>query len=108
MTELLDTWQADFSALESAEEYCEFFGIDYDKTLLGRNRMGLLQSFHNLLPSDWGTLEFVELRRLFALAYSGMAVSSAREEQLFKVFKTPVYGISIDSIGGRRKGSTCH
>lgn len=108
MNTTLENWQDDFLDLESAEDYCEFFGIEYDKVLLGRGRLAVLQSFHNLLPQDWGTLDYDELRRLFTLAYTNMLTSSAREEQLFKVFKTPVYGISIESIGGRRKGAACH
>lgn len=100
-------WQEEFSELESAEDYCNFFGIDYDKALLARNRLAVLQRFHDLLPQDWGTLDYAGLRALFVMAYANMTNSSAREEQLFKIFKPPVVSIPLSSIGGRRKGATC-
>lgn len=103
-----DNWRSQFAMLESAEEYCDFFEIDFDPCLLARNRLAVLQQFHNLLPADWGQLTFAELRCLFALAYTSLECSSAREKQLFKVFKTPVFGVPIEAIGGRNKGLICH
>lgn len=103
----LSTWQRDFADLSSAEDYCNFFGIDYDPAVLASKRLAVLQRFHDLLPRNWGTLEFAELRAMFALAYSSMIDSTAREAQLFKIFKPLVVGIPITSIGGRRKEATC-
>ena len=102
-----ENWRDTFAELESAEQYCEFFVIDFDPNVLARNRLAVLQGFHNLLPADWGTLDYLQLRNLFCLAYSSMTHSSAREEQLFKVFKKPVYCIPISAIGGRKKEATC-
>ena len=108
-TTINEDWKEEFSELQSAEEYCDFFEIDWNRDLLARNRLAVLQRFHDLLPPNWGTLDYAELRALFAMAYSSMLTSSAREAQLFKIFKTPIYGISIESIGGRRKASSsCH
>ena len=42
MNTTLDNWQDHFLELESAEDYCEFFGIEYDKVLLGRGRLAVL------------------------------------------------------------------
>lgn len=104
-----EEWKEAFAELQSAEEYCDFFEIDFDRSLLARNRLAVLQRFHDLLPPNWGTLSYAELRALFAMAYSSMLTSSAREAQLFKIFKTPVYGIPLTAIGGRRKASSsCH
>ena len=108
MTTITADWQQDFAELESAEDYCNFFGIDYDKGLLARNRLAVLQRFHDLLPQDWGALDYAELRTLFGMAYANLAHSSARDEQLFKVFKPQIVGIPLSAIGGRRKGATCH
>ncbi|MDR3413833.1 MAG: nitrogenase-stabilizing/protective protein NifW, partial [Formivibrio sp.] len=93
--------------LSNAEDYCDFFGIDYDQAVLSSKRLAVLQRFHDLLPRNWGTLEFAELRAMFALAYSSMIDSTAREEKLFKIFKPLVIGIPLSSIGGRRKESAC-
>ncbi len=98
-------WQLDFAELECAEDYCDFFGIDFDKTLLARNRLAVLQRFHDLLPQDWNTLDYAGLRTLFGMAYANLSHSSAREEQLFKIFKPPVVSIPLSAIGGRRKGA---
>ena len=103
-----ENWQERFSELESAEEYCEFFGIHLDRDLLARNRLAILQRFHDLLPAHWGALGYDELRTTFALAYSSMADSSARDAQLFKIFKPQIVGIPLSAIGGRRKEATCH
>lgn len=103
-----ENWQEGFSELESAEEYCDFFGIDFDHGLLARNRLAILQRFHDLLPAHWSTLAYAELRTIFALAYSSMIDSSAREAQLFKIFKPHIVGIPLSAIGGRRKEATCH
>lgn len=108
MTQLAQNWQERFSELESAEEYCEFFGIDLDRDLLARNRLAILQRFHDLLPGNWGGLGYEELRTTFALAYSSMMASSARDAQLFKIFKPQIVGIPLTAIGGRRKGAACH
>ncbi len=107
MNDSSENWQARFGELESAEEYCEFFGIDFDRNLLARNRLAILQRFHDLLPVQWGALDYAELRRVFALAYSSMMDSSARDARLFKIFKPQVVGIPLSAIGGRRKEATC-
>jgi nitrogenase-stabilizing/protective protein len=108
MSDTIENWQARFAELESAEEYCDFFGIDLDRSLLARNRLAILQRFHDLLPAQWGALAYEELRTTFLLAYSSMIDSSAREAQLFKIFKPQIVGIPLSAIGGRRKEATCH
>lgn len=100
-------WQENFAELVSAEDYCEFFGIEADLAVLASKRLAVLQRFHDLLPANWSTLQYAELRALFAMAYSTMIDSSAREEKLFKIFKPLVVGIPLSAIGGRRKETTC-
>lgn len=100
-------WQSNFGDLSSAEDYCEFFGIDFDPAVLSSKRLAVLQRFHDLLPANWSTLQYTELRALFALAYSTMIDSTARDEKLFKIFKPLVVGIPLNAIGGRRKETTC-
>lgn len=107
MDTLTENWQGDFAELVSAEDYCNFFGIDFDPALLGRNRLAILQRFHNLLPENWGTLDYAQLRAIFAMAYSSMVDSSARETQLFKIFKPVIATVPLSAIGGRRKEATC-
>lgn len=102
-TKPVEAWREQFAALASAEEYLDFFGIDWAPEVLGRNRLAILQRFHTLLPEHFSELDFGELRTYLALAYSEMIDSSARDAQLFRIFKPVVATISLDAIGGRRR-----
>lgn len=77
--------------LSSAEDFLEYFGIDFEPSVVQVNRLHILQRFHDyldgigILPGDPD-----EKRALYAgllnSAYSDFVQSDALTEKVFKVF----------------------
>ena len=59
-----DTFEEDLAELSSAEEFLEYFGIDFDGRVVQVNRLHILQRFHDYLAG-------ARLRRLRRLQRSG-------------------------------------
>lgn len=78
--------------LESAEEFFEYFGIDYDKPAVTRLRLHILQRFHDYLekaeeqPAD-DTARDVLLRGYLTRAYEDFLRSDPLTERVFKVLR---------------------
>ncbi len=76
--------------LVSAEDFLNYFGIEYDPAVVQVNRLHILQRFHNYLAK--ATLsENEEARRvvyttLLQQAYQDFVKSDALTEKVFKVF----------------------
>lgn len=77
--------------LSAAEEFLEYFGIDYDARTVQVNRLHILQRFHNYI-SQAGELPADEVprravyARLLQQAYDDFVSSDALTEKVFKVF----------------------
>lgn len=78
--------------LESAEDFLQYFQLDYDQTVVHVNRLHILQRFHNYLqqgadsmPEDEAALRAI-YKRLLLQAYQDFVVSDAQTEKVFKVF----------------------
>ncbi len=77
--------------LSAAEEFLEYFGIDYDARTVQVNRLHILQRFHNYieqageLPEDEAARRAV-YARLLQQAYEDFVTSDALTEKVFKVF----------------------
>lgn len=77
--------------LSAAEEFLEYFGIDYDARTVQVNRLHILQRFHNYigqagnLPADEAPRRAV-YARLLQQAYEDFVTSDALTEKVFKVF----------------------
>jgi nitrogenase-stabilizing/protective protein len=77
--------------LSAAEEFLEYFGIDYDARTVQVNRLHILQRFHNYigqagdLPDDEAPRRAV-YARLLQQAYEDFVTSDALTEKVFKVF----------------------
>ncbi|MGK2950946.1 MAG: nitrogenase-stabilizing/protective protein NifW [Thiobacillus sp.] len=77
--------------LSAAEEFLEYFGIEYDARTVQVNRLHILQRFHNYiaqageLPADEAPRRAV-YARLLQQAYSDFVTSDALTEKVFKVF----------------------
>ncbi|MBI1284252.1 MAG: nitrogen fixation protein NifW [Thiobacillus sp.] len=77
--------------LSAAEEFLEYFGIDYDARTVQVNRLHILQRFHNYigqageLPADKAPRRAV-YARLLQQAYQDFVTSDALTEKVFKVF----------------------
>lgn len=93
MTEL--TLTEKMEDLVSAEEFLEFFGIEYDPKVVHVNRLHILQRFHNYiqqgkdqLPDENNeeALKNVYIA-LLTRAYQDFVDSDAVTEKVFKVFQ---------------------
>ena len=82
----------DLETLESAEEFLDYFELEYDAGIVQVNRLHILQRFHdylskgeNALPEDDGAKREV-YKQLLARAYQDFVESDAITEKVFKVF----------------------
>jgi len=82
----------DMDDLESAEDFLNYFGIEFDQHVVHVNRLHILQRFHDYV-SKAGDLEILDddARRnqykvLLIRAYRDFVDSDALTEKVFKVF----------------------
>lgn len=84
-------FELDMDELESAEDFLEYFSIDYDQKVVHVNRLHILQRFHDYLgkvetlPEDEAELRTLH-RDLLQGAYTDFVKSDAATEKVFKVF----------------------
>jgi len=77
--------------LVSAEDFLNYFGIEFDPAVVQVNRLHILQRYHNYLARA-GALPEVEAARrlvyttLLKQAYQDFEKSDALTEKVFKVF----------------------
>ncbi len=82
----------DLDELSSAEEFLEYFGIEYQPSVVHVNRLHILQRFHDYLadvsdmPAD-DTLRFQVYADLLKGAYEDFVKSDAVTEKVFRVFR---------------------
>ncbi len=96
----------------SAEDFLNYFGIEYDPAVVHVNRLHILQRFHDYLGK--AVLPEVEAGRrviyttLLAQAYRDFVTSNALTEKVFKVFhmhEPQVKFVSVSSIAVNRKNA---
>lgn len=82
----------DLESLESAEDFLNYFELEYDASVVQVNRLHILQRFHNylsqgeeVLPEDDEAKREV-YKRLLLRAYQDFVESDALTEKVFKVF----------------------
>lgn len=86
-SELLD----DMEELVSAEDFLEYFDIEYDPSIVHVNRLHILQRYHDYiaaeatLPEDEDVLRDL-YRSLLFKAYEDFVNSDALTEKVFRVF----------------------
>lgn len=78
--------------LSSAEDFLDYFGIEYEQSVVHVNRLHILQRFHDylnqardLIPSDEDQCRKV-YTALLSDAYNDFVNSDALTEKVFKVF----------------------
>ena len=78
--------------LESAEDFLQYFGLEYDQRIVHVNRLHILQRFHDYLdkggehlPEDETSKKQV-YKQLLSRAYQDFVESDAQTEKVFKVF----------------------
>ncbi|MCQ8102475.1 nitrogenase-stabilizing/protective protein NifW [Methylomonas sp. SURF-2] len=85
----------DMEELESAEDFLQYFGLEYDQTIVHVNRLHILQRFHDYLDKGGESLPEDEdskrqvYKSLLARAYADFVDSNAQTEKVFKVFNMP-------------------
>ncbi len=84
--------ERELQSLGSAEEFFDYFELEYDASVVQVNRLHILQRFHNYI-ADHGALPEDEAERetrygqLLQRAYRDFLHSTPQEEKVFKVFR---------------------
>jgi nitrogenase-stabilizing/protective protein len=86
-----DDFDLDLEELSSAEDFLDYFGIQYDPAIVHINRLHILQRFHDYLDGvDEMPDDPAARRRLYADllagAYQDFVASDALTEKVFRVF----------------------
>ena len=89
------TLMEELEEVSSAEDFLEFFDIDYDQKVVFVNRLHIMQRFHDYLQQAEDSLPSEEnddalraiYKTLLARAYQDFVDSDAVTEKVFKVFK---------------------
>jgi nitrogenase-stabilizing/protective protein len=97
---------ADFKSLVNAEDYLQFFNIEYDQQFVNVNRLHILKQFAILIEEvDKVFPDLTEAEKLdkygaaFAEAYDLFKTSNPLETKLFKVFnEKPKNFVSLDEL----------
>ena len=86
------SFENDLEHLESAEEFLDYFELEYDTRIVQVNRLHILQRYHDYLAKGKDALpEGDEAKRevyklLLERAYQDFVDSDAQTEKVFKVF----------------------
>ncbi len=79
--------------LTSAEDFLDYFGIEYDIRVLQVNRLHILQRFHDYLRQaqaaeiEGEAEKWAVYQHWLRQAYTDFVHSNAQTEKVFKVFK---------------------
>lgn len=86
-------FEDDMEELSSAEEFLQYFEIEYDQSVVHVNRLHILQRFHNYLSNAEGSMpedddaKRAVYKNLLLTAYRDFVESDAATEKVFKVFR---------------------
>ncbi len=95
----------DLDELESAEDFLEYFGIDYDPQVVTVNRLHILQRFHDYLGRFLGASVpgYTEHRECLSRAYGDFVRSDAITEKVFRVHQRAA-GITFVPLSSIARG----
>ena len=86
------SFEDEMEELESAEDFMQYFQLEYEPSVVHVNRLHILQRFHDYLqkaademPED-ETVKRVVYSKLLLRAYQDFVESDAQTEKVFKVF----------------------
>jgi nitrogenase-stabilizing/protective protein len=85
-------FELDLDELSSAEDFLEYFEVEYEPSIVHVNRLHILQRFHDYIAKVEGMPEDEDQMKtiygaLLLKAYSDFVDSDAATEKVFKVFK---------------------
>jgi nitrogenase-stabilizing/protective protein len=85
----VDSFEDDLADLSSAEDFLDYFGIDYEARVVQVNRLHILQRYHDYLAKqEAGKVpEYVAYRSWLQRAYEDFVGSSAQQEKVLAVFR---------------------
>lgn len=104
------TLEDDLEELSSAEDFLQYFNIEYDPSVVHVNRLHIMQRFHDYLDDSKAVMQGYEgndeamaagYRTLLERAYRDFVESDAQTEKVFKVFKMQDQQsgfVSLDSL----------
>ncbi len=86
------SFEEELEELESAEDFLQYFELDYDQSVVHVNRLHILQRFHDYLSKAADIPEDAEQKKalynqFLQQAYQDFVDSDAQTEKVFKVFK---------------------
>ncbi len=102
---------AQFKTLTDAEDYLQFFDIEYDRDFVNINRLHILKQFSLLInevdkafPDVTETEKLDKYRLALEEPYQVFLTSSPLETKLFKVFQTkPKNFVSLDDLAKKAR-----
>jgi nitrogenase-stabilizing/protective protein len=86
------SFEDELEDLESAEDFLQYFTVDYEPSIVHVNRLHILQRFHDYLQQAADTMPDDEeakravYTKLLERAYQDFVESDALTEKVFKVF----------------------
>lgn len=86
------SFDEEIEELESAEDFLQYFDLEYDQRIVHVNRLHILQRFHDYLDKGGDHLPEDETskrqvyKQLLSRAYQDFVASDAQTEKVFKVF----------------------
>lgn len=99
------SFEDDLEDLESAEDFLQYFELDYDQHVVHVNRLHILQRFHDYIsqsedamPEDVDAKKAV-YNKFLQRAYMDFVESDAQTEKVFKVFKMSEPQTAFVSLG---------
>ena len=109
----METLMDELQKLSTAEEFLNYFGLDFDPAVVSVSRLHILKRFNQYLAREGGLaglnegLSRIKCRELLARAYTDFVHSSGIEQKVFKVFQQGVQRVSVDSLR-RSLGEASH
>jgi nitrogenase-stabilizing/protective protein len=97
----------EFNQITDAEQYFEFFGLEYDPKTVNVNRLHILKQFSNAIkdihvqfPDAEEAERLEQYRTALIQAYALFLESTGVEQKLFKVFhEKPANVVLLSEIG---------
>lgn len=96
----------EFDGLESAEDFLDYFGIEFDRQVVAVNRLHILQRFHDYLENganESSPPSYGECRARLARAYEDFVRSDAMTERVFRVHRRAA-GIACVPLSAIKRG----
>lgn len=89
----IEDFNDEMEELSSAEDFLQYFDVEYEPSVVHVNRLHILQRFHDYLDQAGDSLPETEqalrevYKKLLMRAYEDFVESDALTEKVFKVFK---------------------